>query len=697
MLKGFTIGAPGIYGMPEEPVRAITGARMDVCAFVGVAPRGPARPPRFEAPWADRPCDRYEFPRSIAVPVESFDAYWRLYGAFEGPGLLPYAVASFFEQGGRRAYIVRIVHLYRDAAGQPDAAANARRVASAGLRSVASGHEALATTGGDLVTLRARDEGGWGNSLAATLSFTARPIRFISSTTSELVVAPELELPAGSLLRVTQGGGVPALRYVMRIEERSDPGRLSRRRTAVLSGALASPAISAEMIEGVLDVDERRHPADRTDRRRRTERHDRLGLSSLHPRWLASVLYRESTLLYSTAGWIDGELDLSDPHLPSFTSDGWPVTFPDLAAGAWGFSGGQDDYARIVPEDFFDDFTWTLGDDCPGAGIHALVNLPDVGSVVVPDLYSPGPLVPVELLEAPSSLAGAEFARCVELPAPPEQAAPPEELLGLQLDPRIPADLARIVSLQQRVVELGDVLQSFIVLLDVPPGLRLRQVLEWRNQFDSAYAAAYHPWLLVSRRDDRRDALVRVNPSAVAAGIIADREAALGIPHGPANVIATGVVQVGERVSPAHHDELHPQGINVYLIERDGVRLTGARTLARDPAWRQLSVRRLITMLRRTLDQQMQWAVFEPNNPGLWSEIRHLLEAYLRRLYRANAFRGATEAEAFFVKCDEEVNTRGLIDQGRLLAYVGVAPAEPLEFIVLQIARDGDGTLRVQG
>jgi phage tail sheath protein FI len=274
---------------------------------------------------------------------------------------------------------------------------------------------------------------------------------------------------------------------------------------------------------------------------------------------------------------------------------------------------------------------------------------------------------------------------------------PPPGLDGLRLDPSIPGDLARIVSLQQRVVELAGTLQSFIALLDVPPGLRFRQLLEWRNQFDSAYAAAYHPWLVVSRRDDSRDGLVRVNPSAVAAGIIANREIALGIPHGPANVIASGVVNVSERVAGVQHDALHPQGINVYLLERDGVRLTGARTLARDPIWRQLSVRRLITMLRRTLDQQMQWAVFEPNTPALWSDIRHLLEAYLRRLYRANAFTGATEQEAFFVKCDDEVNPRQAIDQGRLLAYVGVAPAEPLEFIVLQIARDGDGTLRVEG
>ena len=92
---------------------------MDVCAFVGVAPRGPVRVPVIDEQWRDdRPCVEPERPRrrTVAVAVESFDEYRRLFGGFEGPGLLPYAVASFFEQGGRRAYIARIVHEYGDAA-----------------------------------------------------------------------------------------------------------------------------------------------------------------------------------------------------------------------------------------------------------------------------------------------------------------------------------------------------------------------------------------------------------------------------------------------------------------------------------------------------------------------------------------------------------------------------------------------------
>src|SRR6185369_2061484 len=127
-------GAPGIYKLPDSPLRALTGVRMDVCAFVGVAPRGPVRVPVVNEKWLDdRPCVEDQRPRrrTVAVPIESFDEYRRLFGGFEGPGLLPYAVASFFEQGGQRAYIARIVHDYRDklVPTNPDPVMNAAAVA----------------------------------------------------------------------------------------------------------------------------------------------------------------------------------------------------------------------------------------------------------------------------------------------------------------------------------------------------------------------------------------------------------------------------------------------------------------------------------------------------------------------------------------------------------------------------------------
>lgn len=266
----------------------------------------------------------------------------------------------------------------------------------------------------------------------------------------------------------------------------------------------------------------------------------------------------------------------------------------------------------------------------------------------------------------------------------------------LALDPQDPAQLAQIIAWQQKLAGFVAGTRAHILLLDVPPGLNLRQILAWQSNFDNSYVAAYHPWLGVVRNDDRRNALVMVPPSGAAAGIIAGREIAQGVAAGPANEIARATVLVQRQVPKADHDVLHPAGINVYLLERDGVRLSAARTLALDPQWRQLSVRRLLLMLRRALAKQMQWVVFEPNTPALRRELVRMINTYLRSLYRLGALRGATEEEAFFVRAGDDLNTQYRIDNGQLVVEVGVAPAEPLEFIVIRIARDGDGTLTLE-
>ena len=91
-------------------------------------------------------------------------------------------------------------------------------------------------------------------------------------------------------------------------------------------------------------------------------------------------------------------------------------------------------------------------------------------------------------------------------------------------------------------------------------------------------------------------------PSAFAAGIMAERERRLGLARGPANQLALGAVRAAEGVGEAEADRLHLQSINVFAAERDGFRLAAARTLSADPDYRQLSVRRLMTMLALTVD-----------------------------------------------------------------------------------------------
>ena len=678
------LGAPGIYRAPDNPIRALTGVRMDVCAFAGVAPRGPARVPYFDRPWAPQPVLPGETVRlATPVAVESWTAYTRLFGSFEGPGRLPYAVASFFDNGGQRAYIVRIVHQYLKGDGSPDAAAIDKGIPRGRFTG-------LTATGGRLVWVRARDEGSWGNALRATLSFTARPLALAASDfhINRVRVPIGLDIEPGTTLRLLLGAGVKVIRRVTRVVEDWNPLDGSREKWAWLDAPTAVAATSAELVEGVLAIDDGVNP---------TETHDRIGLASNHPRWLASVLVNDSALLYPSddptlpgsplATWLDADLDV-DPTLPSASAGGFGVLD---ASGD--IVDAVNRYADLIPDDFFDD-TWVLGDERSATGIHSIVDLPDVSLAVAPDLYSPGPLAPIEIVVPPPTVAGPEFAECVKPPAAATQGQPAEDLTGLRLDPV--QDLNQIAALQRRLTDLADLMESFIVLLDVPPGLSQRRMLYWRGKFDTAYAAAYYPWLNVARADDLRSGLVRVTPSAAAAGIIAQREHLFGVPFGPANVIAMDAVSVDDRVSPARHDELHQHAVNVYIGERDGFRLTAARTLSLDPIWRQLNVRRLVTMIRRVLERQMQWSVFEPNNQRLRFQVSRMLEAYLRQLYRANAFTGDTEAQAFFVKCDDKLNPPSVEQAGQLIAQIAIAPAEPMEFIVLELAREGDTVLTTE-
>lgn len=665
------MGAPGISVAPPEPVREIAGVRRDIAAFLGVAPRGPCwlPPPTLEpdvevGAWLASTPRR----RSVAVPVTSWDEYRFHFGGFEGPGRLPYAVSTFFAAGGEVAYVVRVVHEHPDPLA--DAAGRATGVLGG-----------LQTRSGDPIDLFARDEGRWGDRLRATLRFTARPLPVLVAGTSEIVVDRREWVPGGSVLRLSLAGDVQELRVVDSSLEEPDPGGPGRRRVLTLDAAVAVAPASVEVVTASLEV----RDTDPTFARR--EVIDGIGLRADHPRWLGRVLVLESNLVWPGPAWASAAVELVDPTLAPVGLIG--------ADGDGHMQGGADQWAAIVPEDFWDP-TWVRGDEVPGDGVHSLVDHDDIGLVVAPDLYEPHPLVAPDDVTDPPTFCGPDFAVHVEPPPLVVPIPPAPGLTGLSLDPLDALDRARIVENQQELVAFADARRELTVLLDVPPGLSHVQAMAWRTHFDSPFAAAFHPWIDVSSADDARDALIRINPSAFAAGIIAARERRLGVQHGPANEIAVGAVRVADIVARHHHDEMHVVGINVFVGERDGIRLTGARTLSRRVPLRQLSVARLMTVLRLSLQREMQWAVFEPNDRELWAEVRRLVHGLLTRLYEAGAFRGATTKDAFFVRCDRTTMTRNDLDDGRLVCLVGVSPAEPIEQIVLEIALDATSGVRVE-
>jgi hypothetical protein len=150
---------------------------------------------------------------------------------------------------------------------------------------------------------------------------------------------------------------------------------------------------------------------------------------------------------------------------------------------------------------------------------------------------------------------------------------------------------------------------------------------------------------------------------------------------------------VSYRLTREEQATLNPQGVNcIRWFPTEGIRVWGARTVAASASeWRYLPVRRLFNMIEESIAKGTRWVVFEPNDRPLWKDIRRDVRAFLRTIWRDGALMGRTEDEAFFVQCDEETNPPESIDQGRVVAIVGIAPVKPAEFIIFRIGQHAGG------
>lgn len=223
-----------------------------------------------------------------------------------------------------------------------------------------------------------------------------------------------------------------------------------------------------------------------------------------------------------------------------------------------------------------------------------------------------------------------------------------------------------------------------------PP--RTRRAAEAYKPRPSDFATLYLPWIYV--KDLVTGETVLAPPSGHLAGIWARTDATRGVHKAPANEPMRGVLGVQKRITPSEQGELNTAGVNVIrMFSTVGIRPWGARTLSDDPQWRYLNVRRLFAMAEESIARGTQWIVFEPNDRPLWNMIKRDIAAFLTGLWRDGALMGRTPEEAFFVKCDEETNPPDVVDAGRVVTLIGMAPVKPAEFIVFQVSQFSGGTI----
>jgi phage tail sheath protein FI len=216
------------------------------------------------------------------------------------------------------------------------------------------------------------------------------------------------------------------------------------------------------------------------------------------------------------------------------------------------------------------------------------------------------------------------------------------------------------------------------------------------------HGALYYPRLEVVEQTAGGSRTLNLPACGAVAGVMARTDAARGIWKAPAGLEAgivgatglsnpTGAPPVDDHLS----GQLNPHGINVLRsFPAAGMVVWGARTLRGDDTlsseFKYVPVRRLTDYLASSLYLGTQFAVFEPNDPDLWGQLRLAVGTFMRTLFRQGAFQQSearTESDSFFVICDETVNPQSEIDLGRVNVVVGFAPLKPAEFVIVTITQ----------
>jgi phage tail sheath protein FI len=205
----------------------------------------------------------------------------------------------------------------------------------------------------------------------------------------------------------------------------------------------------------------------------------------------------------------------------------------------------------------------------------------------------------------------------------------------------------------------------------------------------SSHAAAFHPWTFVETASGKRQL---APPCGAIAGLLARTDAERGVWKAPAGSHARlhGVRALQANVEEAEAAALAASGVNcLRMVPSLGAVCWTARTLQAPgdstPQLEQIPVRRLANFLEDSLVPALEWTRFERNDARLWAHVAAQAEAFMHELFIAGAFQGASEGEAYFVRCGTDTVRSEDFGHGRVGIELGFAPLAPREFVRISI------------
>jgi len=252
-----------------------------------------------------------------------------------------------------------------------------------------------------------------------------------------------------------------------------------------------------------------------------------------------------------------------------------------------------------------------------------------------------------------------------------------------------------LVTVQQALLRMCAALGDQFAVLALPRHYRAEQAAAHRDRLAVGLAfnelpalrfgALYHPWLVTGNGPG--GALLELPPDGAATGVIARRARERGAWIGPALVPLADILALADPVPDAGREKLAAAMVNTVAQLPHGFTMTDAMTLSDESDWREINVRRLVSLLRRTAARRGATYVFEPNGDVLRRVIERVFSHLLADLLRRGAFAGEGGDDSYRLMVGAAGSDRM---NGRLVIELAVAPSRPLRFLTIVLNQVGE-------
>lgn len=226
-------------------------------------------------------------------------------------------------------------------------------------------------------------------------------------------------------------------------------------------------------------------------------------------------------------------------------------------------------------------------------------------------------------------------------------------------------------------------------ILDPPLNSEVKAVKTYRKSISAFTGALPYPWIYML--DPLTETNKLIPPSGFYMGVSARIIGERGVGKAPAGTeaVVRGALALERVLTDSDISQLNPVGV-IPIVPRTGAGIVvwGARSLSSDAQMRYVSDGHINYNIKKSLYSGTQFAVFEQNDPSLWSRVKATCEDFLETLRINKVLKGDTPAEAYYVVCDSTNNTQASIDNGILYVDIGYAPQKPAEFIVFRLAHN---------